>query len=72
MDDIKACANPYQGPTKTAQSTLTKCCIGAALIGPSGMTMILLKMTLIAINSAVMVNFLIFNALSPYPIYLSW
>lgn len=66
IDEISACAKPYHGPTNTAHKTLIKCCTGAALIGPTGITMILLKTTLMAISMAVTVNFFVFIRLQSF------
>ena len=59
-EEIKACAKPYHGPTKTAHSTFTKCCTGAAFTGPKGIIIKLLNTTLKAMSKAVMVSFLVF------------
>ena len=42
---------------KTAHSTFTKCCTGAAFTGPKGIIIKLLNTTLKAMSKAVMVSF---------------
>lgn len=63
-DDKNARASPYHGPRMTTLSTFTKCCTGAALIVPNGMTITVLNTTLTAIKRAVSVSLRVFKLIT--------